>query len=113
MDLSTIGINLRKQRRIKKLTQEKLASMTNLTPNYIGMIERGEKIPSLETFIIILNALEASADKVFINVLNMGYLVKYSRISDKLLLVTDKDRERIQAVIDTLFLHSDKISKKL
>lgn len=113
MDLSTVGTNLRKQRRIKKLTQEKLASMTNLTPNYIGMIERGEKIPSLETFIIILNALNVSADKVLINVLNTGYLVKSSMISDKLLLVTDRDRERIQAVIDTLFLHSDKISKKL
>ena len=113
MDLLTIGINLRKQRRIKKLTQEKLALMTNLTPNYRGMIERGEKIPSLETFVTILNALNTSADKILTNVLNTGYLVKSSMISDKLLLVTEKDRDRIQAVIDTLFLHSDKISKKL
>lgn len=111
MDYSTIGLNLRKYRKIKKLTQEELATKTNLTPNYIGMIERGEKIPSLETFILILNTLEASADKVLSDVLNTGYLVKSSMLTDHLSLIDEKDRERIQAVVRTLIQYSDKISK--
>lgn len=41
-----------------------------MTTNYIGMVERGEKIPSLETFINILNALGVSADMVLSEVLN-------------------------------------------
>ena len=53
MTLDTIGKNIRKFREIKKLRQEDLAEKTDLTTNYIGMIERGEKIPSLETFINI------------------------------------------------------------
>ena len=53
MKLDTIGKNIRKFREIKKLRQEDLAEKTDLTTNYIGMIERGEKIPSLETFINI------------------------------------------------------------
>lgn len=57
MKLDTIGKNIRKFREIKKLRQEDLAEKTDLTTNYIGMIERGEKIPSLETFINILNSL--------------------------------------------------------
>ena len=48
MQLDTIGKNIRKYR------QEDLAERAGLTTNYIGMVERGEKIPSLETFIKIL-----------------------------------------------------------
>lgn len=48
MKLDTIGKNIRKFREIKKLRQEDLAEKTDLTTNYIGMIERGEKIPHLK-----------------------------------------------------------------
>ena len=51
MKLDTIGKNIRKFRLARKLRQEDLAEKTDLTTNYIGMVERGEKIPSLETFI--------------------------------------------------------------
>ena len=64
MKLDTIGKNIRKFRLVKKLRQEDLAERTGLTANYIGMVERGEKIPSLETFIKILNALGVSGDMV-------------------------------------------------
>ena len=76
MKLDTIGKNIRKFREIKKLRQEDLAEKTDLTTNYIGMIERGEKIPSLETFINILNSLGVSADMVLSDVLDNGYTVK-------------------------------------
>ena len=56
MKLDTIGKNIRKFRLARKLRQEDLAEKTDLTTNYIGMVERGEKIPSLETFIKIVNA---------------------------------------------------------
>lgn len=62
--LDTIGKNIRKYRLMKKFRQEDLAEKAGLTTNYIGMVERGEKIPSLETFIKILNALEVSSDMV-------------------------------------------------
>ena len=55
-----------------------------MTTNYIGMIERGEKIPSLETFINILNSLGVSADMVLSDVLDNGYTVKDSLLNEKL-----------------------------
>jgi transcriptional regulator with XRE-family HTH domain len=61
MKLDTIGKNIRKFRLARKLRQEDLAEKTDLTTNYIGMVERGEKIPSLETFIKIVNALGVSS----------------------------------------------------
>ena len=106
MKLDTIGKNIRKLREIKKLRQEDLAEKTDLTTNYIGMIERGEKIPSLETFINILNSLGVSADMVLSDVLDNGYTVKDSLLNEKLEKLVPEDRNRIYEVIDTMMKHS-------
>lgn len=109
MKLDTIGKNIRKFREIKKLRQEDLAEKTDLTTNYIGMIERGEKIPSLETFINILNSLGVSADMVLLDVLDNGYTVKDSLLNEKLEKLVPEDRNRIYEVIDTMMKHSKQI----
>ena len=109
MKLDTIGKNIRKFREIKKLRQNDLAEKTDLTTNYIGMIERGEKIPSLETFINILNSLGVSADMVLSDVLDNGYKVKDSLLNEKLEKLVPEDRNRIYEVIDTMMKHSKQI----
>lgn len=109
MKLDTIGKNIRKFREIKKLRQEDLAEKTDLTTNYIGMIERGEKIPSLETFINILNSLGVSADMVLSDVLDNGYTVKDSLLNEKIEKLVPEDRNRIYEVIDTMMKHSKQI----
>ena len=109
MKLDTIGKNIRKFREIKKLRQEDLAEKTDLTTNYIGMIERGEKIPSLETFINILNSLGVSADMVLSDVLDNGYTVMDSLLNEKLEKLVPEDRNRIYEVIDTMMKHSKQI----
>lgn len=109
MKLDTIGKNIRKFREIKKLRQEDLAEKTDLTTNYIGMIERGEKIPSLETFINILNSLGVSADMVLSDLLDNGYTVKDSLLNEKLEKLVPEDRNRIYEVIDTMMKHSKQI----
>ena len=109
MKLDTIGKNVRKFRLAKKLRQEDLAERTGLTANYIGMVERGEKIPSLETFIKILNALGVSGDMVLADVLDTGYTVKNSMLNEKLEKLAPEDRNRIYEVIDTLVKQSKQI----
>ena len=109
MKLDTIGKNIRNFREIKKLRQEDLAEKTDLTTNYIGVIERGEKIPSLETFINILNSLGVSADMVLSDVLDNGYKVKDSLLNEKLEKLVPEDRNRIYEVIDTMMKHSKQI----
>ena len=109
MQLDTIGKNIRKYRLAKKLRQEDLAEKAGLSANYIGMVERGAKIPSLETFITILNALDVSADMVLADVVNTGYTVKNSMLNEKLSKLSTEDREKIYEVIDTLIKHSKQI----
>lgn len=109
MELKSIGRNIRKFRVMKKLRQEDLAERAGLSTNYIGALERGEKIPSLETLIEIINALGASADMVMCDVLQTGYEVKNSLLSEKLEKLLPEDRARIYDVIDTLIRHSTQI----
>lgn len=104
--MDSVGGNIRKYRQIKKLRQEDLAELTNLSPNYIGMIERGEKIPSLETLIAIVNALGISADMVLADVLSRGYQIKASLLIEKLDSIPEKDRSRIIAVVETLLQYT-------
>lgn len=108
MEMETIGRNIKKYRVEKKLRQEDLAEKTNLSANYIGMVERGEKLPSLETFISILNALEISADMVLADVLKQGYIVKSSLLEEDMKKLSQEDRERIYLVIETLIKYAQK-----
>ena len=106
MNYATIGQNIRTYRTRKKLRQEDLAELTDLSVTYIGMVERGEKIPSLETFINILNALEVSADVVLADVLKTGYEVKSSLIAEKISTLAPAERDKVLDVVNTLIKHS-------
>lgn len=106
MKLDFIGKNIRKYRMLKGLRQEDVAERANLSVNYVGMIERGEKTPSLETFINIVNAIGISADMILCDVLNNGYAVKESLLSEKMKKLPIKERNKIYDVIDTMTKHS-------
>ena len=56
------GQRLREQRVKHGLTLEQLAEKSELSSNYIGMVERGLKEPGLATIVKLLNALNISAD---------------------------------------------------
>ena len=111
MRLDSIGANIRKCRLSKKLRQEDLAEKTNLSVTYIGMIERGEKTPSVETLVTILNAMGVSADVVLCDVLDAGYEIKHSLLDEKLSKLSLSDRNKIYDVIDTMIAHSSKNQK--
>ena len=107
MDLSGIGKLIREARLQKSWNQDQLAEKTNLSLAYIGMIERGEKIPKLETFIRIINTLEISADVVLQDVLVNGYQVRMSRYLEKMDQLSKEKRDDILEIVDVL-LKKDK-----
>ena len=102
MDLSGIGKQIREARLQKSWNQDQLAEKTNLSLAYIGMIERGEKIPKLETFIRIINTLEISADVVLQDVLVNGYQVRMSRYLEKMDQLSKEKRDDILEIVDVL-----------
>lgn len=72
------------------------------------MIERGEKIPSPETFITLLNILDISADVVLSDVLINGYVIKDSILNEKILMLSESDKILIYDLINTIIKYFDK-----
>lgn len=107
MDFESVGRNIRKYRTEKKMSQEKLAELSFLSSKYIGMVERAEKTPSLTTLVNIANALDVTADMLLSDVLNKHYDIKSSLMFDRINELSEKERKRIYAVIETLLEHSE------
>lgn len=102
MDTSSIGKRIRKFREHKGWRQEDFAEKIGLSVTYTGMIERGEKVPKLETFIQIANVLEVSADQLLADVLTTGYDIKSSALTEEIAKLTPKERERVYKVITAM-----------
>ncbi len=62
--LFCFGKHLRELRKQQMLTQLDLAEKGNFDRNYIGMLERGERNPSLLNLIRLSNALDISITKL-------------------------------------------------
>lgn len=57
-DRRLLGGGIRKYRKLAGLTQEKLAEKVDLNPVYMGQIERGYKVPSVDALLRIAKALK-------------------------------------------------------
>ena len=58
--LTQFGLNVRRIRLKKGLSQTALAKQAGLSPNYIGTLERGVQNPSLKTLERLANGLGCS-----------------------------------------------------
>ena len=59
MDIANeIGINIKKARKDKRLTQKELTEKFDVSRNYISDIECGRYIPSVEKLLLISTVLE-------------------------------------------------------
>ena len=102
MDIETIGLNISKCRKARKMRQEDLAQKANVSSNYISAVERGVKIPSVETLIDIMNALGVSADMIFCGVIDAGVTEKNNQLDAKVSQLSTKDRKTVYDVLDLL-----------
>lgn len=62
LDQALLGKRIRECRKRKHLTQAQLAEMLNISPKFICEIERGSKGIALKNFVLLVQALEVSAD---------------------------------------------------
>ena len=61
---ANFGINMRKARKELGLTSSDLANFLGLSPAFVGLIERGERTPSIETLLKICDQLGQSVDSM-------------------------------------------------
>ena len=58
MDYKDLGARVRIARRNKSWTQEALAERVGISASFLGHIERGTRVASLETFVALCNELQ-------------------------------------------------------
>ena len=61
-----VGMNIRLERVKRSISQEGLADMAGLARSTMGIVERGEQSPSIQTLTKIANALNIDLYKLFI-----------------------------------------------
>ena len=99
MTSEVFGTRLRAFRKQKGLTIEKLAERVGLSPNYLGDMERGKKLPSMGTLIRLVNELDISSDELLKDEINRADYLIDAEISTRLQGLTPKRRA---AVLETL-----------
>ena len=93
------------------LTQEEFAEKTGFTANYISTLERGASFPRCENLILLLNALEVSADAIFCDVLDHMTEYKATQLSNELGTLSVDAQNRILQIVE-LLIRQEKENEK-
>ena len=107
MNLKAVGRRFKAARERKHLTQEQLAEIVDLSPMHVSVIERGVKLPKLETLINIANILDVSADELLQDVVNNQTKLYVSEASELINQLPREDQRRVLAALRS-FVESTK-----
>ena len=100
MEPKILSANIRKYRKQIGITQEQLAEKIGKSANYIGMIERGEKVPSLTTFVLI--AIGISTDILLVGITENSYAVQNSLYNERIGKLDNAKRNMLYSVMDAI-----------
>ena len=100
MEKTALGNRIREARIKKGYTQQTLAKEAGIGLMYLGEIERGIKMPSLNVFIKIIEALDVSADYVLRDELTSGEKYVLDDLTTKLLPLLPKQRKAASEILD-------------
>lgn len=100
MDKVALGSKLREARKAKGYTQEALAEKADIGVMYLGEIERGIKMPSMNIFIKLIEALDISADYVLRDELTSGKEYVFDEITKKLDNLTPQQRKTATDILN-------------
>lgn len=109
MDYIKLGKNIRSERKKQQLTIEELAYKADITPNYLGKIERAQSKPSLESVIKISNALSITSDDILAHEFDTISKRELSKINEKIDMIANSRRD----YIELLNLIIDFLTKKV
>lgn len=107
MDLVQLGHRIREARQQKGYTQRILAKKAGIADVYLGEIERGSKMPSMNSFLKLIEALDISADFILRYELPSGQGYVHDELSEKLGPLTPQQRKTVSDIIDAYLRNLD------
>lgn len=102
VDSKSMGKKLRSYRAKCGWSLKECSEKIGISTRYLADIERGDKVPKLETFLLILNTLTASADDVLQDSLDVGYEAKSNDIIRKLNTLDVIKRKQALDIFDSV-----------
>ena len=102
MDTQKVGRRIQEVRKSRGLTQSELSQMVDLSTKYISNIECGFKMPKLDTFVSIVNALQCDANLLLTDVLDVTTSQESGLVSKKLLALPAHEQRRILRVLEVM-----------
>ena len=97
--MKAVGKRIQYYRKARGYTQEQFAEMIALSTNYLSDVERGKSSPRLDKLVLIMNKLGCSADEIFADVIDTGFQVRSTRLSDDIEQLSPTDREKAFAML--------------
>lgn len=102
MDAQKVGRRIQEARKARGITQAELSQMVDLSTKYISNIECGFKMPKLNTFVAIANALQCDANLLLSDVLDVTTGQESSHVSQKLSALPVEEQRRILRVLEVM-----------
>lgn len=95
-----VGQRIRNARKNRKWRQEDLAELIGKTPAYVGMLERGERSASLDTFAEIATVLDVTADELLRDVVISSYRTKLFQFDERIKKLSPEERQKLFDIIE-------------
>lgn len=102
MDCKSLGKKLKTYRAKRGWSLKDCSERMGISTRYLADIERGDKVPKLETFIQMINVLSASADDVLQDSLVVGYEAKSNDIIRRLDTLDAVRRKQALNILDSV-----------
>lgn len=97
-DDNSLGKRIKQLRRANRMTVEAFAEKVDISVSFLQEIERGNKKPSLPTFVRIANALHASSDSLLCDSIDTSVALKLEHNFNKYQSLSKEQLSLIEAV---------------
>lgn len=102
MDAQKVGKRIQQVRKARGLTQEEFSQKVDLSAKYISNVECGFKMPKLNTFVAMANALECDANSLLSDVLDVTTGQESGLLSKKLSALPMQEQRRILRMLEIM-----------
>ena len=92
VDYVAMGRRMKLKRREKKMSQEEMAKAVQISMSFYGNIERGKRVPSIDTLVAIANVLDVGTDYLLAESVTAAYA---QRSPEELRLLRRYLREKV------------------
>lgn len=99
MDYIVFGRELRKLRRQRGLTQERLAELAELSTPYVSHLERGSKKPSMAVLVRLADCLGVTVDRLLSGNQKTDKTAFYSEVQELLGDCTVRERAVLTEIV--------------